>query len=167
MILKTFEPRHDKTNIMGLRPAWIQTSMRIRAVWAGSMLFAISFSTCNIEYVSEQHASWSDCADAQAGPDPCWPQTHYVGFVVMQLISWYTLYLGGKSIWWDFLDNYPVITYFSTTDQLLIPLIWISGKRQMTIRLNAPDQMSWESCGSPMDWTNHSLITKMMLSLLS
>jgi hypothetical protein len=27
-----FEPRHDKTNIMVLRPAWIQTSLRIRAV---------------------------------------------------------------------------------------------------------------------------------------
>jgi hypothetical protein len=27
-----FEPRHDKTNIMGLRPAWIQTSLRIRTV---------------------------------------------------------------------------------------------------------------------------------------
>jgi hypothetical protein len=34
------EPRHDKTNIMGLRPAWIPTSLRIRAVWSGSMLFA-------------------------------------------------------------------------------------------------------------------------------
>jgi hypothetical protein len=34
---------------MGLRPAWIQTRLRIciRAVWSGSMLFAISFSTCN------------------------------------------------------------------------------------------------------------------------
>jgi hypothetical protein len=40
------EPRHDKTNIMGLRPAWIQTSLRIRAVWSGSMMFTISFSTC-------------------------------------------------------------------------------------------------------------------------
>jgi hypothetical protein len=29
----SFEPRHDKTNIMRLRPAWIQTSLRIRAVW--------------------------------------------------------------------------------------------------------------------------------------
>jgi hypothetical protein len=27
-----YEPRHDKTNIVGLRPAWIQTSLRIRAV---------------------------------------------------------------------------------------------------------------------------------------
>jgi hypothetical protein len=43
---KIYEPRHDKTNIMGLRPVWIQTSLRIRAVWSGSMLFAISFSTC-------------------------------------------------------------------------------------------------------------------------
>jgi hypothetical protein len=29
----TYVPRHNKTNIMGLRPAWIQTSLRIRAVW--------------------------------------------------------------------------------------------------------------------------------------
>jgi hypothetical protein len=29
---KTYETRHDKTNMMGLRPAWIQTSLRIRAV---------------------------------------------------------------------------------------------------------------------------------------
>jgi hypothetical protein len=27
-----FEPRHDKTNIVRLLPAWIQTSLRIRAV---------------------------------------------------------------------------------------------------------------------------------------
>jgi hypothetical protein len=34
------EPCHDKTYVMRLRPAWIQTSLRIRAVWSGSMLFA-------------------------------------------------------------------------------------------------------------------------------
>jgi hypothetical protein len=39
-ILYLYEPRHDKTNKMGLRPAWIQTCLRIRAVWSGSMLFA-------------------------------------------------------------------------------------------------------------------------------
>jgi hypothetical protein len=37
---KVNEPCHDKTNIMGLRPAWIQTSLRIHAVWSESMLFA-------------------------------------------------------------------------------------------------------------------------------
>jgi hypothetical protein len=41
------DPRHDKTNIVRLPPAWIQTSLRIHAFWSGSMLFAISFSTCN------------------------------------------------------------------------------------------------------------------------
>jgi hypothetical protein len=40
------ELRHDKSNIMGLWPAWIQPSLRIRTDWSGSMLFAISFSTC-------------------------------------------------------------------------------------------------------------------------
>jgi hypothetical protein len=39
-VLSTNERRHNKTNIVGLRPAWIQTSLRIRAVWSGSMLFA-------------------------------------------------------------------------------------------------------------------------------
>jgi hypothetical protein len=29
---KKNEPRHDKTNIVRLRPEWIQTSLRIRAV---------------------------------------------------------------------------------------------------------------------------------------
>jgi hypothetical protein len=36
---RIFEPRHDKTNIVGLRPPWIQTSLRIRAVTSGYMLF--------------------------------------------------------------------------------------------------------------------------------
>jgi hypothetical protein len=43
----SFEPRHDKTNIVRLRQAWIQTSLCICKVWSGSMLFSISFSTCN------------------------------------------------------------------------------------------------------------------------
>jgi hypothetical protein len=38
-----------------------------------------------IGLVSKQHGSWSDCADAQAGLDPCWLQTHYVGFVMARL----------------------------------------------------------------------------------
>jgi hypothetical protein len=50
-----FEPRHDKTNIVRLRPAWIQTSLRIPAVWSGSMLFAISFFTC---YMVCKRTAW-------------------------------------------------------------------------------------------------------------
>jgi hypothetical protein len=36
-----------------------------------------------MEYISEQHGSWSDCTD------PCWSQTHYVGFVVTWVIYWW------------------------------------------------------------------------------
>jgi hypothetical protein len=57
----------------------------VRAVWSGSMLFAISFSTCNRVGKRIVYGSWSDCATAQAGLDPCWSQTHYVGFVVTML----------------------------------------------------------------------------------
>jgi hypothetical protein len=64
------EPLHNKTNIVGLRPTC-----------------SLSVSLLVIELVSEQHGSWSDCADAQAGLDPCWSQTHYVGFVMTRLIS--------------------------------------------------------------------------------
>jgi hypothetical protein len=35
-----------QNQLVRLRPAWIQTSLSIRAGWPGSMLFAISFSTC-------------------------------------------------------------------------------------------------------------------------
>jgi hypothetical protein len=51
----------------------------------------------------EQHGSWSDCVDVQAGLDPCWSQTHYIGFFMTRLkckndfqVDWYimgTMYL--------------------------------------------------------------------------
>jgi hypothetical protein len=47
---------------------------------------SLSVSLLEIEMVSEQHGSWSDCTDAQSGLDPCWSQTHFVGFVVTRLI---------------------------------------------------------------------------------
>jgi hypothetical protein len=58
----TFVPRHDKTNIMGLLPAWIQTSLRIRTVWSKDPCCSLSVSLRAIGFVSEQHGSWSDCA---------------------------------------------------------------------------------------------------------
>ena len=35
-----YEPRHMKTNIVHLQPAWIQMSLRNRTVSSGSLLFA-------------------------------------------------------------------------------------------------------------------------------
>jgi hypothetical protein len=69
-----FEPCHDKTNIMGLRSAWINpdcASMQSDQ----DPCCSLSVSLLVIELVSEQHGSLSDCADAQAGLDPCWSQT--------------------------------------------------------------------------------------------
>jgi hypothetical protein len=39
--IHVIEPRHDKINIMGMQPAWIQTSLRIHYMHYGE-LFAIS-----------------------------------------------------------------------------------------------------------------------------
>jgi hypothetical protein len=49
-------------------------------------IISLLVSLLVIRFVSEQHGSWSDCADAQAGLDPCWSQTHYAGFVMTRLI---------------------------------------------------------------------------------
>jgi hypothetical protein len=46
-MINVFKPRHDKTNVMRLRPAWNKSSLRVRAVWSESMLFAITCSNCN------------------------------------------------------------------------------------------------------------------------
>jgi hypothetical protein len=79
--INIIEPRHDKTNVVGLRPEWILTRLPIRTVWSGSMLFTYKPYTSR-ETDSKQHWSWSDCAEAQAGLDPCLSQTHCVGFLL-------------------------------------------------------------------------------------
>jgi hypothetical protein len=52
-------------------------------IWAASQQ---NQNITSRETNSEQHESWSDFADAQAGLDPCRLQMHYVGFVVARLI---------------------------------------------------------------------------------
>jgi hypothetical protein len=47
------------------QPAHPRSPIRIHAV-------LLSVSQLVIWFVGEQHGSWSDCADAQAGLDPCW-----------------------------------------------------------------------------------------------
>jgi hypothetical protein len=90
---KIYEARHDKTNIVRLRSAWIQTSLCIRAVWSGSMLFAINCSTCNRV---GKLAAWilirlRGCA-GWSGSMLVANQTHYVGFV-MALLNYVMLYV--------------------------------------------------------------------------
>jgi hypothetical protein len=44
--LVKYGPRHNKTNIMGLRPAWIQTSLRIRVGFVVTRLNLLCY--CNL-----------------------------------------------------------------------------------------------------------------------
>ena len=88
-----FEPRHDKTNKMTVRPAKTQISL-IRFFAVRSMgSEGLWLSSCG------QRRLWSDWADAQADADSedsdqtGWITSHTVGFVMRQLISfrpwWY------------------------------------------------------------------------------
>ena len=49
--MKVFEPRHDKTNKMNVRPAKTQISLRIRLVWVAKVsrfLHADSEDSCHV-----------------------------------------------------------------------------------------------------------------------
>ena len=61
----SFEPRHDKTNKMSVRPAKTQISLGIRPVWS---VFAVYMKKPWIRSysLSAQWRLWSDWADAQA-----------------------------------------------------------------------------------------------------
>jgi hypothetical protein len=58
------------------------------STWSWSMLFN-PVCLLVIGFVSEQHGSWSDCADAPAGLDPCWWQMHYVCFFKTRHICYF------------------------------------------------------------------------------
>ena len=80
--LKAYEPRHNKTNKMSVRPAKTQISLGIRPVWSESSLCA--------QWVAKDpwflHAD-SDDSD-RADLSLRWAHTHFVGFVMSRLILW-------------------------------------------------------------------------------
>ena len=84
---QTYEPRHDKTNKMSVRPAKIDQpghppslikvfAVRMKNPWV------LSYR------LSAQQRIWSDWPDAQADLSLRWAYTHFVGFVMSWLISW-------------------------------------------------------------------------------
>ena len=74
-----FEPRHDKTNKMSVRPAKTQISLGIRLVWSESSL-------C-VQWVAKgpsfHHA---DSEDSDQTGRTVWAHSHFVGFVMSRLI---------------------------------------------------------------------------------
>ena len=80
-----FEPWHDKTNKMSVRPAKTQISLGIHAVWSESWLSTWrKLGSLATHWAHSE--DWSDWADAQADQSLRWAHTHFVGFVMSRLI---------------------------------------------------------------------------------
>ena len=81
--LKIFEPPHDKTNKMAVRPAKTQNSLGIRSVWSESSLFA--------QWVAKEPSFLH--ADSEDSDQTGWicvfagRTNHFVGFV-MRLLNY-------------------------------------------------------------------------------
>ena len=80
-----YEPPHDKTNKMTVRPAKTRISLGIHPAW---WVFAVRMKKAWVlSYpLSTQWRLWSDWADAQADLSFRWAHTHFVGFVTRRLI---------------------------------------------------------------------------------
>ena len=90
---RKYEPRHDKTNEVTVRPAKTQISLGIRPVWSESSLCA----QWVVKNPSLLHADSEDSDQSLAVPSMGnwgqsdqslrWAHSHFVGFVMSRLIS--------------------------------------------------------------------------------
>ena len=85
----SYEPPHDKTNKMSVRPVKTQISLGIRPVLSESLLWAqwVAKDPRFLHADSEDsdqigHPDW---VDAQADLSLCWAHTHFVSFVMSRL----------------------------------------------------------------------------------
>ena len=83
LIVFIFEPRHDKTNKMSVRPAKTQITLGIRPVWSESSLCA-QWVAKDPSFLHADSEDWSDWADADLSLR--WAHSHFVGFVMRRLI---------------------------------------------------------------------------------
>ena len=86
---KWYEPPHDITNKMDVRPAKAQISLGIRPVWSESLLSA--WRKLGSLANHQAHSEDSD-QTAQAYLSLRWAHTHFVGFVMSRLI--WTIMIG-------------------------------------------------------------------------
>ena len=80
-----YEPQHDKTNKVTVRPAKTQISLGIRQVWSESSLCA-QWVAKDPSFLHADSEDWSDWADAQVDLSLHWAHSHFVGFVMSRLI---------------------------------------------------------------------------------
>jgi hypothetical protein len=85
----SFDTLIDNHSHVSLRPAWIKTSLRLRAVWIGSMLFAICFSTCNRlgKRTACIHAGWKPIM-----LDVSW-RSSFISVLIHVFQFWWTVYV--------------------------------------------------------------------------
>ena len=85
-VSETFEPPHDKTNKMTVRPAKTQISLGIRPVWSETSLCAQRVA----EDPSLLHADSEDSDQTRRMPRLIWVfakrNCHFVGFIIRRLI---------------------------------------------------------------------------------
>ena len=87
LLISQYEPWHDKTNKMSVRPAKTQISLGGCPGWSESSLGAQSQKAWALSYpLSAQRRLWSDWADAQADLSLRWVHSHFAGFVMSRLI---------------------------------------------------------------------------------
>ena len=106
---KAYDPRHDKTNKVTVRPEKTQISLSIRPVFAVRMKNAWVLSYP----LSAQRRLWSVLADAQADLSICWAHSHFVGFVISRL-----LFFSHSDISLSLTGLYMVIMPFLSKDNI-------------------------------------------------
>ena len=79
---EAYEPWHDKTNKMSVRPVKTQISLDIRPVWSEFAVHSVGSSGPKVSSCRQQRL-WSDWAGAQANLSLRWVHT---GFVMSRLI---------------------------------------------------------------------------------
>ena len=110
-----FEPPHNKTNKMTVRPA------RLRSVWASTQfdpsLLCAQWVAKDPSFLHADSEDWSDWADAQADLSLHWAHSHFAGFVMRWLI-----YLVVASFS-PFLQSHTTIQWLSSnpTDTNFLP----------------------------------------------
>ena len=116
-----FEPRHDKTNKVSVRPAKTRISLGIRPVWSESSLSAWRKLGVLNYPLSAQRRRWSDWADSQADLSLHWAHSHFVGFVMSRLIcSCHAALLVTKQTFFVFIPNINSVHIFNTVN-IVIP----------------------------------------------
>ena len=126
-----YEPRHEKTNKMSVRPAKTKISLGIRPFWSESSLCA-QWVAKDPSFLHADSEGWSESLS--------WAHTHFVGFVISWLIfslfqvTIYECQKEGKlKLLQAYADPCVSLTYLCKNCKDYGQGLWISQKLFMTL----------------------------------